>query len=217
VLGSSPGRVTGRMCLSVRFRERHARAHFCNRYISGQTDDPAAIGDPVSSSAAFDAVNALSLIDSYEGRPPHVQRVDASLHLARGELAADLRGVRAPRVVHPGERIRLRIALQHVQDGRSTRTVRVKLPRGLRPGHRLLVLSGDRNKGQLEQLLELLLGGGGGTSGPATLPELVAEIDATGGYDGVVGKLAGRTFRVFRDPHELVTGRAIAPVRVARR
>jgi hypothetical protein len=217
VLGAAPGRLSGRLCLTVRFREPHARAHFCNRYVSAQSDDPEAAGNPVASAAAFDAVNALALIDGYEGRPPHVQRVDATLHMARGELAADLRAVHAPRTVHPGQRIRLRVALRHVQDGRSTRTVHVRLPRGLRPGHRMLTLTGDRGTDALDQLLELLLGGGGSTSGPATLPELVAAIDATGGYDGVVGKLAGRRFRVFRDPHELITGQASTPVRVVRR
>ena len=58
---------------------------------------------------------------------------------------------------------------------------------------------------------------GGDTNGPATLPELVGAIDATGGYDGVTGRLGGRRFRVFRDPHELITGRASTMVRVVGR
>jgi hypothetical protein len=219
VLGAAPGRLTGRMCLTVAFRERRARAHFCNRYVSGETEDPASGANGVASSAASDVFDALSLVDAYEARPPQVLGVDATLHLRRGEQTADLRGVRAPRTVRPGRRIRLRIALQHIRGDRTTRTERVRLPRHLHPGAHKLVLTGGRGSpSDAEELLQLLLGDGGGgdTGGPATLPELVAAIDATGGYDGVSGKLAGRVFRVFRDPDELITGRATTTVRVKR-
>jgi hypothetical protein len=92
------------------------------------------------------------------------------------------------------------------------------VPRGVRPGHRTLTLTGSGGSDPLDQLLELLLdGGGSGTSGPATLPELVASIDATGGYDGVTGRIDGRSFRAFRDRDELITGRVSTPIRVSRR
>lgn len=219
VLGSAPGRLTGRMCLSVRFREHHARARFCNRYVSSETDDTSATSNPVASAAGFDAVNALGLIDTYEGRPPHVERVDATLHLERGEVTAALRGVRTRHTVHPGRRVRLRIALQHIRGPRTTRTVRVRIPRGVRPGRRRLTLEGAKGSGsELDQLLDLLVGGSGGSpGGPATLHELVGAIDATGGYDGVTARIDGERFRVFRNPHELVTGRASTTVRVGTR
>jgi hypothetical protein len=219
VLRSAPGRLTGRMCLTVRFREHHRTARFCNRYVSSETDDTSATSNPVASSAAFDAVTALGLIDTYEGRAPHVERVDATLHLERGEVTAALRGVRMPRTVHPGQRVRLRIALQHIRGSRTTRTVRVRIPRGVRPGRRNLILMGAKGSGsELDQLLDLLVGDSGGASAaPATLDELVGAIDATGGYDGVTGRIDGESFRVFRDPHELVTGRTGTTVRVRRR
>ena len=219
VLGAAPARLTGRMCLSVAFRGSPRVARFCNRYLSSFGAGDGSNG--VAEAAAFDAFDALAVVDAYVGRPPHVRRVDATLHIARGERVADLRRVRAPRTVRPGQRVPLRVTLQRLHDGRFTRTVHVRLPKRLRHGHRRLVLAGygDDAGGGSDAILELLLGKGRarGARNPATLDQLIDAVAATGLYDGVRGLLAGRRFRAFRDPDLLITGHAATRVRVLRR
>jgi hypothetical protein len=75
VLHSTPGRLTGTMCLRIVFRERPKRpARFCNRYLSSEILDPEAgtLGNAVAFSAAIDTLDAVTLIETYEGRTPHV-------------------------------------------------------------------------------------------------------------------------------------------------
>jgi hypothetical protein len=216
VLGAAPGRLSGSMCLSVAFRERRAPARFCNRYVS-TTAAGDGTGSGVALDAALDALDALGLVDAYEGRPPHVTRVEATVHERRGERVASLRSVHAPRVVHPGRRVRLAVRLQRLRGAAVTRTVRVRLPRHLPTGRRTLVLTGagDVEEEGADGFIDLVTGGPG-PAGPATLDELVDAIRSVGRDDGVKARLGRARFRAFRDPDLLVTGRVTTKVRVRR-
>jgi hypothetical protein len=215
VLGATPGRLSGRMCLQIAFRERAAPARFCNRYVSTSITSDGA-GSGVALGAALDALDALGLVDTYEGRPPHVTSVRATVHERRGERLASLRSIRAPKVVRRGRAVRLRVRLQRVRGAAFTRTVRVRVPKRVHPGRRSLVLSGaDRPLEGDDAYIELLVGGGAPRP-PATLDQLVKAIEAIGRYDGVTGRIGGRSFRAFRDAELLVTGRAATSVRVRR-
>jgi hypothetical protein len=210
------------MCVTITFREASVPARFCNRYVSSASGDLESGGDvnAVAMSATLDVLDALGLVDAYEGRPPHVQLVDASLHIARGERVAELRRVRAPRVVHRGRRIRLRLTLQRMRAGKLTRTVSVRVGRHARLGHRTLVLRGGGDSGDSgspSALLDLVLGGGSPPKGPATLRELIGAIDAIGRRDGVVARLGREHLATFRDSKLLITGRARTKVVVRRR
>jgi hypothetical protein len=224
VLRSTPGRLTGTMCLGIAFRERPKKpARFCNRYLSSAIMDPeaGALGNAVAFSAAIDALDAVSLIEAFEGRTPHVRRLHATVELRRGERLAFLRRVRAPRRVRPGQTVRLRITAQRIRGGRITRSYRVRIPRGVRPGRRTLTLAGFEEDSPDEELLEILLGedfgSGGDDDGPASLDDLIASIRALGRWDGVQVRLAGERRRAFRDADLLITGRARTRVRVVRR
>ncbi len=95
-----------------------------------------------------------------------------------------------------------------------TRTVRVRVPKRVRPGRHSLVLSGaDQPLEGDDAFLELLVGGGAAKA-PATLGELVKAIEGIGRYDGVSARIGRRSFRAFRDAELLVTGRASTRVRV---
>src|SRR6185436_20803676 len=88
VMRSSPGRLTGTMCLRITFRERPKHpARFCNRYLSSTilAPDAGALGNSVAFSAALDALDAISLIEGFEGRTPHVGTVSADINVRRGE------------------------------------------------------------------------------------------------------------------------------------
>ena len=222
VLRSAPGRLTGRMCLRITFRERPKKpARFCNRYLSSTilAPDAGPLGNSVAFSAALDAVDAISLIEAYEGRTPHVTKVGADVDVRRGEQLAFLRRIKAPHRVKPGQRVRLRVTMQRVRDGNLTRTYHVRIPHGVKPGRRSLKLVGFEQSAPDDALLELLLGddtGDGLESGPSTLSDLIGEIKALGRWDGVTMRMRGREKRAFKDDDLVITGRAATTVRVVK-
>ena len=159
------------MCLRITFRERPKQpARFCNRYLSSAilAPDAGPLGNQVAFSAAIDSLDAISMIEAYEGPTPHVPQVSADIDMRRGEQLAFLRGVKAPKRVHPGQHVRLRVRLQRVRGGHLTRTYRVRIPGGLKPGRRTLKLAGFEQSSPDDALLELLLGDEFGDEGRPT-------------------------------------------------
>jgi hypothetical protein len=223
VMKSSPGRLTGRMCLRITFRERPKRpARFCNRYLASTilSPDAGAFGNSVAFSAALDALDAISLIETYEGRTPHVTKLGADIQMRRGEQLAFLRGIKAPRRVRPGQRIRLRVTMQRVRDGNLTKTYRVRVPKHIKAGRRVLTLKGFEQTSPDDALLELLLGDDTGETpepGPNRLNDLIGEIHGLGVWDGVRLRMAGHRKRAFKDDDLVITGRAQTSLRVVRR
>jgi len=222
VMHSSPGRLTGSMCLRIIFRERPRNpARFCNRYLSSTIFAPelGALGNSIAFSAAIDASTAISFIESYTGRTPHVRRMTANVDMRRGERLAYLRRVKAPRRVRPGQRVRLRVTMQRIRGGNLTKSYRVRIPGGLKPGVRMLKLSGFEEPSFDDDLLELLLVGDEGlvADAPARLNDLIETIEALGRWDGIEMRLAGAEKRAFRDEDLVITGRARTKVRIVRR
>jgi hypothetical protein len=139
--------------------------------------------------------------------------------MRRGEQLAFLRRIKAPKRVHRGERIRLRVTMQRVRDGNLTRTYRVRIPRHIKPGRRVLTLRGFDQSSPDDALLELLLGDVTDESpegGPNHLSDLIDEIHHLGVWDGVTLRMAGHRKRAFKDNDLVITGRAHATVRVVR-
>ena len=223
VLRSSPGRLTGTMCLRITFRERPNRpARFCNRYLSSTilAPDAGPLGNAVAFSAALDTLDAITLIEAYEGKTPHVAKVGANVDMRRGEQLAFLRKIKAPKRVRPGQRVRVRVTMQRVRDGNLTRTYRVRIPGGVKPGRRTLKLIGFEQSSPDEALLELLLGDEEGeepSNGPARLGDLIDGIESLGRWDGVRIGVQGHKKRAFKDDDLVITGRAQTRVRVVKR
>jgi hypothetical protein len=224
VMRSAPGRLTGSMCLRITFRERRKTpARFCNRYLSSSVfgGDFGGLGNPVAFSAAIDASTAISLIEGYEGRTPHVMRVSANIDVRRGERLAFLRRVKVPRRVKPGQRVRMTVTMQRIRGGNLKRHYRVRIPGGLKPGVRTLKLKGFEEQSMDEDLLSILLGISPGDGplpdAPARLSDLIDAIGALGRWDGVELRLAGAEKRAFRDEDLVITGRARTKVRIVRR
>jgi hypothetical protein len=218
---SAPGRLTGEMCLKITFAERPKRpARFCNRYLSSSLFDPflGPLGNAIAFNAGMDASTAFSLIDIYEGRPPHVSNVTADVDIRRGERLAFLRRIKAPRRVKPGRMATLRVTMQRLRGGNLTKRYRVRIPRALKPGRRTLKLNGFREDSPDEDLFAILFGfeeEGDKQPAPAKLNDLIATISALGRWDGVELRLGGREKRAFRDEDLVITGRARTTVRVA--
>jgi hypothetical protein len=219
VLKSSPGRLSGRMCLTIRFRETSRSARFCNRYVSSSSSDASdfAGGNAVALGGALDALDALGFVDGYTGRAPHITAVRATMELRRGERIGDLRSVRAPRTVRPGQKIRVRVGLRRMHGPRIVRRYTVRIPRDVRPGRRKLTLSSGDDGSSQEEFFQEILGDGSAGSGPSSLSELIDLIRSVQRFDGVTGRIDGERFQAFKDADLLVSGRASTTVRVAKR
>jgi hypothetical protein len=222
---SSPGRLTGRMCLRITFAERPKRpARFCNRYVSSGIFDPflGPLGNPIAFNAAMDASGAFSLIESFRGPTPHVANVHSEIELRRVERVAFLRKVRAPRRVRSGQKnVRLRVTMQRLRGGTFTKRYRVNLPGGLKHGMRTLRLSGFEDEMSEEDILAILFGfdgeGEDEPQGPARLKDLIESISSLGRWDGVHQRVAGKRKRAFKDDDLVIVGSAETRIRVLKR
>jgi hypothetical protein len=225
---SAPGRLTGRMCMTIRLRERPTRpARFCNRYVSSTgffegSADP--LSNQIAVSAAFDTADAISLIEMYEGRPPHVASVRAGVEMRRGERVARLLRVQAPKRVRAGRKVTLRVRMQRYRGDAFTKRYRVRIPRGGNPGRRPLELGFDEESLSEDELLELILGIDPDEEDeedeerpPATLNELLEGIESLGRWDGVHLRVGRKRVRGFLDRDLVIDGSASTTVRVVKR
>jgi hypothetical protein len=193
-LGSVPARQTASMCVRLEVRELRRPMRFCNNYVGpiGGGEDLA--GAPM----AADLASAAELLDAYDGAPLHISAVIADLKLRRGLSQAYLAAVSGPQVVRRGTTVRLRAIAQRVGGGMLVRTIRVHIPRSLRPGPRDLTLVGTPSNepasgsGDVQVDLGTLLGPAATTElGPQTPAGLAAAIAQLHRPDGV--SLAFRT------------------------
>jgi hypothetical protein len=225
VLGSTPGRVTGRMCARIGLAELKAPLRFCNRYVSlaQEQGDDGSLGNAVTTGAAGDLAGALASIDAYTGKPPRITGVSVLLELQRGADQAFLRHVSAPKQVRPGQTVRVRATLQRVRGGEFKRTYSVRIPSGLHSGRMKLRLIGrDADTGDNGLGTTIIIGDGSaddgaGDAGPGSLAELSAEVRATARYDGVTLRMGNERARAFRDDGFRISGRADVTVSVVRR
>jgi hypothetical protein len=225
-LGATPGRVTGTMCARIQLAELTKPLRFCNRYVSlaqEQADD-GSLGNAVTTGAASDLATALSSIDAYTAKPPHITAVTVLLNLHRAADQAFIRHIHAPAHVRPGGRARVTLTLQRVR-GAATfkRSYTMTIPGNVRPGVRTLRLVG-RDADTTDDSLgtTIILGDdsqddGGGQSGPTTLAALRDSVSGLARYDGVTLRLDGRSGRAFRDDGLRISGRGDVTVRVVPR
>jgi hypothetical protein len=201
-LGSSTGRSYGRLCLRVDIREREAPMRFCNRYVG-----EAAFLGGTEIAMGGDAATAATLVERFDRRQLHVERVRATLDVDEGVRLARLRSASAPKRVTPGERIRVRIAYQRPREPMESSTFSVRVPRSLKPGRRVLRLGGteaDPGDASLEAIFAAGLSPGElfGVQ-PLSLPTVASLADAIASihrYDGIRA-----SFRKRRNQDEELT------------
>ena len=204
-LGSSGGRSYGRLCLRIDIRERSRPMRFCNRYIG---DGQFLGGTEIAMGG--DAATAATLVERFDRRQIHVDRVRAKLDVHEGMRFARLRDARAPRRVTPGERIPIRITYQRPREPLQSSRFKIRVPRHLDPGRRTLTLTGsgaDPGAASLEAIFsaglspeEFFFFGGGPRSLPSVgaLARAVHDIHR---YDGIRAtfRKRGRRERFFID------------------
>ena len=210
VLGATPPRVTASMCLRIVVRQRPRRLGFCNRYFGpyGPLDDLS---------------GAFGLIDGYKFGRLDVERVSVGMTVRAGVREAFMLRARAPQRARPGQRIRVRLLLQHSRAGRRQLSFPYRVPRSLRPGRRVLTVRGmsPGSADPLEEVFALIFGegGGGGPRPPRSVPELGARIALAAQPDGIHAGFARKAKGpvLHRSDDLLIRGKQRVPIVVERR
>jgi hypothetical protein len=228
ILDGAPASQSGSMCVSIAIRESPKRPlRFCNDYVGGSPGDNGIAGSPLVS----DMASAISDLDAYDLSPIHIARVDVSLSLRRELDQALIVSARAPKVVRRGATVAVRLALRAPRGGPLTRTVRVRVPRDERTGHRDIVLTGAAadvsgpapSTSSITVDLGLSSDDSGDEGGPTTIAQLREEVAATHRATGLNAVLRGHGVshgsigpEVYNDPRLRLTGTLAVPVTVKR-
>lgn len=183
-LSGAPTRQSGSLCLRVQVRELTRPMRFCNTYVGG--------GPGPNAAALGDVSSAVSLIDGFEFGTLTVTGIEANLKLRRSYPQAYIRRATAPPTVRRGGTLKVRLSLQRARGARFSRTIDVKVPRGMPAGERRLTLSGtgpDGGGGLEDELTAILdLGDVEGEESapePKTAAQLAEAFAGIGRYDGI--------------------------------
>jgi hypothetical protein len=189
-LGEVPARQSAEMCVWFRLTGEELSLKFCNRYVMrdaalGGLSAELGAGGPMVS----DLAEAVSLIDGYDFGTLDLESVDVNLTMRRGLRQAYLLKARGPRRVRRGSTFPVRVQVQTVRGARSWKTFRVRAPKGMPRGRRVLTLTGpDTDEaGVLEiDLAEALFGEDeSALGGPRTVDRLRKAVAGIGRYDGI--------------------------------
>jgi hypothetical protein len=157
-LGATPARQSGQMCVRIGVQGQTRPLRFCNTYVGGT---PGGLQGLAGGPLVQDFAAAARLVDEFRFGPLVLTGVEVNLKLRRDLRQAFLLEASAPDTVRRGRTVRVRVRLRRVDGPAQTRTIRVRVPRGMPAGPRELVLTGtaaDAGGGgedALEQILDL--------------------------------------------------------------
>jgi len=190
-----PARQSSEMCAKIGLVESPGRPlRFCNTYVGGGGGIQGLVGGPL----VADFTDMASQLDAYKFGPLRVSGVEVYMRLRRDLRQAYVLSATGPATARRGSRVTLKLRVRRIDGEALTRTVRLKVPRGMPRGRRSLVLTGTSadvsggGQDALETVLDLgaLLSeeedpGGEGEAGPRTLKALRANVAKIHRYDGV--------------------------------
>ena len=214
VLRGSPARQSGGLCIHITIAERAKPLGFCNTYVGGTPGQAGVVGSP----AVSDVSEAVGILDAYQFEPLHLKSVAIDLRARRGLSQAYLVGLRGPHVLRRGRTYRFTAMLHRVHGAKLTRTLKIRVSRGVRRGFHQLVVRGtpsDTSGAPSDSDLSIILGFDPGSSsddpGPRSIKALAHAIAGLHRYDGVTADFRGgggleSRRRVFRDPNLRVSG-----------
>jgi hypothetical protein len=223
ILRGSPARQSGELCLRLTVREQKAPLRFCNTYVGGSPNAPAA---PL----VADVAAATTLIDQYNFAALHVTAAAVSLKLRRTLHQAYILDAEGPTHVRRGHDVTVRLHAQRIRGAKLTKAIKIHVPRYVAKGTHVLTLTGtpadtvagSGDSDDYSSTFTIALGdeGGGGDDdpGPRSLDELAAQFGALHREDGVTasfrdpgddeGSTATSEVEVLRDPQLRLSGSA---------
>jgi hypothetical protein len=203
VMRSVPPQFTTSMCLRVSVRQRHKPLRFCQRYFDGF----APLGD---------LSTAFSLIDDYKFGRLGIRSVSVRMRIRPKVREAFIVAARAPLRVRRGQRVRVRMLLQHSRAGRQRVSFAYRVPRDVEKGPQILTIRGKSASSGfagLEGFFIELFGGGG--DGPTrSVGDLATRVAALGSPQGVRATFAskGKGPVVYSSRSMLIRGKAQIPM-----
>jgi hypothetical protein len=208
--------ATIRLCTRYRVRQLRRPMGFCNTYFD-----------------AFDALSAVaeagSLVDDFDLAPLTVRGAAVSLAAEPGVVDDVIVGADGPARVRGGQTMQVRVALRRRGGRGRTVSLRVPVPRDVRPGRRTLVIEGNGfSFGGDEIVFEIVEELSRGSrravanptvrtaqSEPGSVRELARELAALAVPRGITARFRGRPARlVLRSDEVRYDGRAELGVRV---
>jgi hypothetical protein len=209
VLGAAPDSFTTRMCVRVSVRQRKQPLSFCQRYF----DAYGPLGDLSS---------AFSLLDGYKFGPLGIRGISVRMRILPTVREAFIVGAQAPLRVKRGQRVRVRLRLQHSRAGRTRVSFPYRIPSDTGKGRQILTIRGQGGAdglAALEDFFIMLFTGGGGGGGPTrSVKDLADRIAALGQPDGVRATFArkGKGPVVYSSERLLIRGKTQIPMIVKR-
>jgi hypothetical protein len=219
VLNGAPAQQSGDMCMSVRLRGLSEPARFCNTYtVDG--DGP----NFLAGALINDVATATDLIDAYRFGPLHPTGIDIGIRVRRGVRQAFLQGGSVRGAVRRGGMAVVRLRLRLVGTGTlATRTIRVRIPRGIRAGARVLRLTGAPGDVGAdpydEDTFTVAVGEGsdGADADSVDSPgDLAAAIRGIHRDDRLVATIGAVKRRIYRDPQLRISGSARVTLTIRR-
>lgn len=161
-------------------------------------DDEGGAGIGVAGPMVGDFAEPVTALDAFNFATLHVTGVEVNMKVRRGLRQAFLLKGTAPDAVRRGRTVRVRLRVHEVRGERSTRTIEVRVPRGMPEGERLLTLEGapaDSGGGLELDPSELLFGAeedeeSFDEAGPGTVKALARVVARIARYDGVQASFA---------------------------
>ena len=213
IIGGTPARESGDMCVRVVLAADDTPLRFCNRYVvQGLGDSGDELG-PLAPLAADDLDTGLGLISTAQYADPVVRSVDVSLKLGRGLAFGDIQSARATRSrVRRGGRLGVVLTVRILRGPLRKVSFSVPVSRSLKPGRHELHLTGtgldDPSAGASEIALDVASGGDQPSedtgadpgAGPVSAEDLKEQFDGIARYDGIAGRVHGRRRAVPRLP-----------------
>jgi hypothetical protein len=218
VLGGSPARQRGEMCVAITLRELRRPLRFCQHYAVDAAGPNALAG-----TLATDFSDAASLIDGYPFGVLHPAKVEVGIRLRRGLRQAYLEDATAVTQVRRGHAVKLRLRLRRTQTGaRFTRTIELHIPRATTTGRHTIDLQGtDADAGTNPDDtddLTAVFGDGGTPAGqpPQTLGELRERVEGLERYTGVTASIGRSATDAYEDPNLRISGETSVVVTIRR-
>jgi hypothetical protein len=230
IFDGAPATESGRMCMTIKLVEYRAPFGFCNRYVTN-TPISADAPPPLAALAANDASSAFAMFDGVKFGRLHVQSVKITLRVQRGLQNAYMTSAKAPRRVHPGQRIPVTLRVRRYRGRTITERLHVRLPTDLKPGRRSLELLGTApeaaSNADLGTILIDALGGSSdqpdtGDPGPPSLRAVIDSVEGLARTDGVsvafpdLGRRGRAGTPIYLNPKLRISGTVTATLRVVK-
>jgi hypothetical protein len=211
--------MTIRLCARFRVRQLRRPIGFCNTYFD-------------SFAALSGVAEAGSLVESFDLAPLIIRGSSVSMAAERGVVDDVIVGANGPGRVRAGRTMRVRVALRRRSGSPRRVSVRVPVPRDMRPGRRSVVIEGNGSQGGEEEvIIEIVDGLSRGSRAARTAPDaqaaraepdsvrgLARQVAALAGAQGITARFKGRKPRVvLRSDRVRFDGRVKVSVRVLRR